>query len=1288
MYNTTYKVPGRSPEQSRDYISKIKKRIDPIFISNREGFIFKNEDTSEINTVLNNIRSNYSSIDIQHKKVNAEVEIRFGLFINKAGVERFEPGVSKREFERLKATLERLKFKKDEIINDVIYTGYSESKRKIVSNNVEKWEDKTRVGDWNIPLMNMRLSISDERQVDKMEMKSMPTLIRARARNTYYLPGAHAKIDLTTVQVIQKNNQDVTNQLIISYEVEVEMLQNNMNEFYKAIDFAYRNLYGTDLLYTVQEREAFIKYYHNLVTPPYYKTLPAQEKKKQSICYKFSGQERDSREVESSMLNKPQALTYGNLTYGNLVGNFKTIYRVGHKADGVRKLIVFKDKNIWLVSDPDEINLIYIGKVDIGIPNHTVLDGEILSNKNRIAIGIPAKKVMLIFDTLVFAGEQNVQTLSHTERLDKAKLISKAVLALFTNEGLESEANIELDENYLLHLYKFTRGDLIDFDVNRKVILKSKIHAPNTHKGAPILLLTKYFKAIPTPESFFTVMKHMLAIQGYTKDPTTSYQNKSYLSYDTDGLIFIPENTPYKFHKQHEKDKPHMHKNVAYLKQIKWKPVSKLTIDMTIVIRNNGIDILVLDDDTEVRFVGTDRNPLNYANVDFSHPLVDPNIKNLTSCTVYEFTWDGNKLYPSKFRPDKLYPNSLYVAQQTWDLIHSPITEEILMGNTMELVFKYHNREKRLLYDYVYRKNRDLTYLDLGAGNLGDLYKWNFKKVLAIEPYDKHVGEAKTRLSKTNLQDIVRILQARVQDTSLVYNNLIEWIGGPVDVIGSMFSMTFFWDSLDNLMKLIELIDLCLKPGGKFIFTVMNGDAIEQAYKPAFGGNWLGPTIDAGLYRIDWPDKNTNELKINIPGRSVNNQTEYLFRLDDLIYQLGKRGYTLDYTKSLTEEKLLTIQETIYTGFFMAGVFTKPYKQYIEQQIPPISTSIPISVPGLEGVAGFTSPLPSINNNSNIIPTTNIQNGLPDMKLPGIQGTIPSSPNIQVDIPAKIDQPFVVTNQANINQSNIVDYMVPGLDSIDSNVNQISQNNVLPGSPIINNNMPTNINPNINLNPSFTFPIAKPEAKMVSSIGPDDYQIIKVHNYPYTVLRLGAIGDGSCFIHAIMKACCAPYQEKTVDRNIFVSHYRAAVARWIVLSSYENPYKRNIELIAGGQLYNFLQETSTVELMEGSNMNFTVENLYKILNSCNYVGEEVNQIMSEVTGMDIIIVLMKTDGLHYISDTYINTRPKRRTIIIGGNGGHYETIALYTQGGIQTIFDFNHPLIETILANRFVKNFV
>ena len=1298
MYPTTYKVPGRSPEQATNYTLKVKKRIDPLFLSGREGFVLNTRDTDEISTIVNNIRSNYSSIDVQKARVNAEVEVRFGMFVynERTKSTSFEPGVSKREFERLRSTLDRLKLEKENITSDVIYTGYSNSRRKIVSNNVEVWEDKTRIGDWNIPLMNLRLSISDERKVEKMEMRSMPTLIRSRSRMSYYLPGKHNRVDLTTVQVIQKNNQNVADQLIVSYEVEVELIQHDMNEFYKGIGFVYRQIYGSQLLYTVPEREEFIKYYNNLVTPPFYKTLQdsTKTKRQKSICYKFSGQQRDKVEVASSFLNKPRALKFKDLTWGNLVGNPKTIYRIGHKADGVRKSIVFKDKNIWLVSDPDEIDLIYLGKTDAGIPNNTVLEGEIISQKNKMAIGVPAKRLMLLFDTLVYAGEQSVQNLSHTERMDKGKFVSKALVNMFTQEGLESEPNIDMDENTLLHLYKFSWNGAIDFDTNRKDLIKTKIKAPKTYNGAPILLLTKYFKATTTPESFFAVMKSMLHVQGYTSDPTTSYKHRA-VSYDTDGLMMIAERSPYKFYKQHEEDKPWMHKEVAYLEQIKWKPYH--TIDMTVVIRNNGIEILVFDNETEVRFTGTDRYPLNYADVDFSHPLADPNVKNLSSCTVYEFRWDGSKLYPAKYRPDKLFPNSLFVAQQTWDLIHKPITEEILIGNTMELVFKSHNREKAALYKSVYKKNDDLTYADFGAGNLGDLDKYRFRKVLAVEPYAKHIAEARRRLANSNIQDRVRIVEARVQDTSIVYNNLIDFIGGQVDVVGSMFSMTFFWDSLDNLMKLVELIDLCLKPGGKFIFTVMNGDAIEQAYKPAFGGNWLS-SLDAGLYKIDWPNKMTNELKINIPGRSVNNQTEYLFRIDDLIFQLGKRGYTLDYTKSLTDEKLLTVIETIYTGFFMAGVFTKPLNQNTRPNTqvvvpiahPVIQPTIQPMVPGLEGFTLIQPPVqPSAIVPSVQMPSETVQVGLPGLELDGVPGIVPSSPlvvdatapgasNVGLQPPIRPHTPLTVS----VSQS----LVVPGLDTINP-INIPPINNVLPGSP--NSNMPVGILPGGVLpNIPLTFPIVAPQARMVSSIGPDAYEIIKVTNYPYTVLRLGALGDGSCFIHAILKACYAPYQENTIDKRSAAQTYRAAIARWIVLPSYENPYKRNIEYVAGGSLYKFMQETSGVNIEEGVNGSFTVENLYNLINSCAFVGDEVYQILAEVTGMDMIVVLMKTDGLHYQADTYINIRPKRKTIIIGGNGKHYETIALYTQGGIQTIFDPDHPLLATILSNRHNRNFV
>ena len=161
--------------------------------------------------------------------------------------------------------------------------------------------------------------------------------------------------------------------------------------------------------------------------------------------------------------------------------------------------------------------------------------------------------------------------------------------------------------------------------------------------------------------------------------------------------------------------------------------------DKTVTLMSSGYDTN-LGRSSSVQFTGTNKKQLTQDMIDPN----DPMIQGLSDGSVVEYRWDiiSKKLVAMRIRNDKLYPNKIEVARDNWDMIADPIPIELMEGRTNKLLEKYHNRNKKNLFDDAYTRFITINgsklrpnLLDIGSGRGGDVLKWiNFGKIVAVEP--------------------------------------------------------------------------------------------------------------------------------------------------------------------------------------------------------------------------------------------------------------------------------------------------------------------------------------------------------------------------------------------------------------------------------------------------------------------------------------------------------------------------------------------------------------------------
>ena len=670
----------------------------------------------------------------------------------------------------------------------------------------------------------------------------------------------------------------------------------------------------------------------------------------------------------------------------------------------------------------------------------------------------------------------------------------------------------------------------------------------NTWKSDVLTLNTKSFLAFSTPSEFFEVMREM-------------FRQQLLLPYKEDGFMFTPSTAEYNPHS----DKHPLYKRnlMEYPDICKWKPIGELTIDL-LVRQGQPYSI--------------EKNEL----VPFTKFEIaeTPLTENIPEDSVVEFGYDPeqNLLIPRRIRFDKDKPNRRDVAEDVAEDIKNPIDEDTMKGNTFALLRKYHNSIKKNLFLSV---QDERTLLDIGSGYGGDLGKWkNFTRILAVEPDPEHVEELKKRLVTYGIGDRVRILMVGGQETEIISKNVEEWLGGKADVISSMLSLTFFWQSSELVDALVETISRNLRVGGKYLFLTMDGDLVEQTFEPAFGTGQVLKELKLGPASLKY---NSNvfpkELGIDIQGTIVENQKEWLVRLDDLKLRLGKRGINLQVLRQANEEKFLNESETLMTKMYTYGSFLRTKGEEFENK---------------------------------------------DVE----------KKEIEKDFVEKVTE-------------------LPPLASL----------------PLIKV-------------PEIVEETEDEEEQELGMLAMDKMEYVNCSWWEEPVVRIGSIGDGSCSIHSILNAFLKIYQTNPnlKFRKDFAKRLRRDIANSLTQPDPRIPEKIRYETAAKGsfpELYEQQLLGVNFEDIFKQKVDFSVEGLKNLFNSNAFLGDELYSFVAELLGIDLYVMRITNLDLY----PHINTHEPgidNRSIVISGDGRHFETIGIIRDNLCQTFFEPNDPFILKI----------
>ena len=977
----------------------------------------------DIYKAFHRIHTNYNS----DPNVNVELEVRFSVYHQKSGIDQVT-------YDRLLQELQTGKLRATVVSNnrsqitDTITTvrkadGSTVRLRKssiaIPSPGISelKWTAKQELYSEINKEYGIKYAISTETNLDKTGALTMGfdennSNVRTKFRNSFLVtapgtaaPRGFATIDLT--KVVFYNGR--TGEEDKRYELEVELVSPELiKEYQELVHEVLRLLLNTELVYTKSEYQDTIEFFNTYSKPPKYswdKFYPQSETS--DIINGIHNYRIGNRKITSIFTPKPRTLKFQDLVWGGLAGNKTVAYDVSFKADGVRKQLLTNKFGVWLISAPYNLNLVmrYTSKFRLDGLRGYILDGELIpSNYDGVKYQYWAFDCVCRTDT-DGKPDNAVQNLSHRGKIERG-------------------SNPDTDNNELSGIYdtgsRMKYAQLLADNINSQL--------SSTNSTEILAVNTKRIRAIASVDDFYIIMRQMIA-QMNIPDGT---------AFPTDGLIFTPSISYYvPTGSLDGRKKLKKSRNLSNYPDIcKWKPEGLRTIDFKLPVnftRGEAPEELLVSRNTgrwgwkDVPFTGDARNKFDGKISQVGLELASPG-------SIYEFKFipddSGGIFEATRARTDKPFPNRERVAIDVWRDIHDPITADTMMGYTTRLLRKYNNRIKRQLFDSV---SRDSTLLDIGSGMGGDISKWKkFKKVLAVEPQAESIIEFNRRLETFGSSDKKRIhiLRAGGQDTEVIAAKAREiFTNGKVDVVSMMLSLSFFWQNETVLQSLVDTIKTVLKPGGKIIYLTIDGDAVTQTFRPAFGVHRVidairmgspdlqtgqidikyepqgdrGFNLELGGTSLQMADIESGELFIKmqgaktLPGEDQPAQREWLVHLDDLYLRLpvtSRSNYIAD------QEIFLNPREQILTRLYSYG-FMNLGTEKVTLPIQSISIEpiVPITV---KMISGPTSPRPpSLPQVYTAVP----QQARTVTRAPTLIPMVPPSEPIAVPVITKVSAP-------------------------------------------------------------------------------------------------------------------------------------------------------------------------------------------------------------------------------------------------------------------------------------------
>ena len=178
---------------------------------------------------------------------------------------------------------------------------------------------------------------------------------------------------------------------------------------------------------------------------------------------------------------------------------------------------------------------------------------------------------------------------------------------------------------------------------------------------------------------------------------------------------------------------------------------------------------------------------------------------------------------------------------------------------------------------------------------------------------------------------------------------------------------------------------------------------------------------------------------------------------------------------------------------------------------------------------------------------------------------------------------------------------------------------------------------------------------------------MNIKNFGYPIISYETIGDGSCFIHAVLGCFCKPYISGSVKvKRDLVIQFRKDLSESLDMKKNKKTFYENL---SRGEIEELSQHIPSLKK----------EAMKKYLESNNWLTQEYIELISEILNINIYIVDENKNNFYILGDNDIYYKKRNSVIIKYIDQYHYETCGLVVKKDyIQTFFKYNSDVIKKI----------
>jgi len=483
-------------------------------------------------------------------------------------------------------------------------------------------------------------------------------------------------------------------------------------------------------------------------------------------------------------------------------------------------------------------------------------------------------------------------------------ILKDAIGSIFDGELVKLSKNNDEILHYLIFDCYYQNG----IDIRMKSL--------NTRISAANKLIDS--KKIDENIDFVIKVKPFLSCDKLYSSVYSTFEKMNNDIYNTDGLIFTPQDALCgKEIYENDSGKGILKSSNTWDKLLKWKDRDENTVDFRVIfgdisewydvntkmdkkyrivtLKTKGKVVNTIDryfskslkrtsDNEEYEFQSIEPEDMSahITKIEISEngKLLCENGDEIFNGSIVEMRYDLNKparmkWIPRNVRFDKSRPNGTIVAMDIWNILHFPVTKDMLtkdvhIPSAHEESEEYYVQENHNLdidlnlrrFHTTVVKNKLLinnnltpnggTLLDLASGRGGDLNRYmltNFKKIVGVDNSLNNlhhpIGGAYARLSKqiNNKKDVIFLhgdvnLNLHSQEAFSIANDTYKKYGKELfskkhsyDMITMFFALHYMFQNAKTLRKFIENLTDNLKIGGYFVGCCYDGEKIFNSLK-------------------------------------------------------------------------------------------------------------------------------------------------------------------------------------------------------------------------------------------------------------------------------------------------------------------------------------------------------------------------------------------------------------------------------------------------------------------------